>query len=239
MILNMNMISEKFKNELLGVANYVETVCIMTAENPMGRAIMPEENNKLMNQLYQCLKDGNHVFRKVKGKFASNIENSVMICNISLDESKALAAKFSQESFIHAAKKCDSTLNKDYRGCRMMFSYYAVKNGYKSSKKQTIIDVHGVSHQENVIVPSAYQIQKSGDELDHSVDKREDDFTIYKNFRFIISFKIFAYYLQKMDEELAKKAKLIGESKFKEIVSSIIEDGRSGRWYFEHRSLLR
>jgi len=236
--MTMKKIDEKFKGELLGAASHIETVCIMTAENPMGRAMLPEKNNKLMDSLYQSLKDGNHVFRKVKGKFASNIENSVMICNISLDEAKSLAAKFSQESFIHAVKKCSSTIDKGFRGCKMMFSYYSVKDGYKSGKKQTIIDVHGVSHQENVIVPSAYQIKKSGDELDNAVDSREDDFTIYKNFRFIITFKIFAYYLQKMNEELEKKAKVIGENKFKEIVSSLIENGRSGRWYYDHRAML-
>lgn len=232
------MINEKFKDELLGVASHIETVCIMTAENPMGRAVSNEENNKLMNKLYQVLKDGNHVFRKVKGKFASNIENSVMICNISLDEAKSLAAKFSQESFIHAFKKCSSTIDDKYRGCRMMFSYYAVKDNYKSSKKQTIVDVHGVSHQENVIVPSAYEIKSSGDELDHTVDNREDDYTIYKNFRFIITFKIFKYYLQQMNNELIRKAKQLGESRYFEIINSLVENGRSGRWYYEHRNLL-
>ena len=41
-----------------------------------------------------------------------------------------------------------------------------------------------------------------------------------------------------MNEELEKKAKIIGENKFKEIVSSLIENGRSGRWYYDHRSML-
>ena len=88
-----------FKSDLIGLTDTIETIAIITAENPLGSQLSKEENNKLTNTLEQLLKEGKYVYRKVIGQYNSK-EHSYVISNIALSEIKNIAASFKQESFI-------------------------------------------------------------------------------------------------------------------------------------------
>lgn len=88
-----------FKSDLIGLSEHIETLAIITAENPRGKALSKEENNEKCEQFESILKAGRFVFRKVVGQYNSK-EHNYVISNIALSEIKNLAAQFVQESFI-------------------------------------------------------------------------------------------------------------------------------------------
>lgn len=82
----------------------IDTVGMMTAENPQAQPLSEEENEKLNKQLEQDLRDRNLGFKKIQGKFG-NYENSYLIPNITRDEIIELGRKFDQESVIWGKRK--------------------------------------------------------------------------------------------------------------------------------------
>lgn len=199
----MNEIEENFKGELLGIEPHIFSACMLTAENPLGVAVSAAENNSLMKKLYQLLKDGHYVYRKIKGKFASNVEHNVLICNVALDEAKSLAARFSQEAFVYGVKKHSAATGKSDRGPMMMFAYYGIDNGKKFAQTQKIVDTGGNGRTVGVVDPAMYRAQAAGDKLDPEAPSREDNFSVRKNFKFAVSFSDFSFWLKDMETNTA------------------------------------
>lgn len=207
---------------------------MLTAENPLGIAVSAAENNSLMKKLCRLLKDGHYVYRKIKGKFASNVEHSVLICNVALDEAKSLAARFSQEAFVYGIKKHPATVGKSDRGPMVMFTYYGIDKGMKFAKTQKIVDAGGSEHIVGVIDPAMYKAQTANDRLDPEASGREDDFSVRKNFKFAVSFNDFNFWLKDMENEY--EAYGIPAEEVKESA----EPYRAGQWrYVKRRSMAR
>lgn len=232
--IRMSKIEESFKGELLGIEPHIFSVCMLTAENPLGIAVSAAENNSLMKKLCRLLKDGHYVYRKIKGKFASNVEHSVLICNVALDEAKSLAARCSQEAFVYGVKKHPATVGKSDRGPMVMFTYYGIDKGKKFAKTQKIVDAGGSEHIAGVIDPAMYKAQTANDRLDPEASGREDDFSVRKNFKFAVSFNDFNFWLKDMENEY--EAYGIPAEEVKESA----EPYRAGRWrYMKRRSMAR
>ena len=87
------------KHVLTGIHNYAKTFGIVTAENPMGKKISGAENKILNKELHNLLSRGRYQFVKIKGKYG-NIENPVLILNISLNYLKDIGDMYNQESVI-------------------------------------------------------------------------------------------------------------------------------------------
>ena len=90
---------QKAQQAILGNNKRVKTICIMSAENPMGQQMDKEYNKNSVEQLIHQLQIGGFKWFKTKGLYGSP-ENSIMIYNISLEDSKMLAYQYNQESMI-------------------------------------------------------------------------------------------------------------------------------------------
>lgn len=91
----------KFRRTLFGTRDNIFTLCIASADNPMGTQYSEEENAKRREKLEKDLKDYKLKYYRVKGKYG-NDENSYVIANINLTLCYWLfgPSKYNQESFI-------------------------------------------------------------------------------------------------------------------------------------------
>ena len=116
---------------LWGGVPSINSVGILTAENPQGQQLSPEENNKRMKDLKTTL--GTYGFIDVKGKFRTKegnnlIENSLIIPNLPKETLLWLQKKFEQESVIYGERKDKNTF---------LFEY--IKNGNIEDKQEVIL----------------------------------------------------------------------------------------------------
>lgn len=86
-----------------GIVESIDSVGIMTAENPLGEKKSQEYNNYMQSELKKILSINNYGFHEVKGKYG-NIENSLIIPNIGKSFMIHLGQVFNQESIIWGEK---------------------------------------------------------------------------------------------------------------------------------------
>ena len=96
----------RIRQIMLGQVPSVDSVALLTAQNPAGKKAPPEVNNRLMKQFKSDLSDSEAGYTNIAGKFGEK-ENSVMIMNISRDDTVALGKKFGQLSIIWGNKLRD------------------------------------------------------------------------------------------------------------------------------------
>jgi hypothetical protein len=94
----------RVKNTMMGAVNSINSVGIVTAENPMAQELSSEENNKLNNQIKQYLKDLSLGYQQIKGKYG-NLEHPFLIQNISKENIINLGRKYNQESIVYGEKQ--------------------------------------------------------------------------------------------------------------------------------------
>lgn len=78
----------------------LKSFAILTSDNPMGKKLSPSENAANYESLMKDLKLGSFIYFPVKGKY-NDIEHSVIIYNISLDDAVYLGDTYNQESIIY------------------------------------------------------------------------------------------------------------------------------------------
>jgi len=88
---------------MLGQVPSVDTIAILTAENPGGEKAPSSENKKLMSQFKKDLRDSEYGYTNIAGKFGSK-ESSLMIMNISRDDTIQLGQKYDQYAVIWGNK---------------------------------------------------------------------------------------------------------------------------------------
>jgi hypothetical protein len=91
---------------MLGQVPSVDTVAILTAENPGGEKAPSFVNKKLTKQFKDSLRDSEHGYTDIAGKFGEK-ENSFMIMNISRDDTIQLGEEFEQYAVIWGNKLRD------------------------------------------------------------------------------------------------------------------------------------
>ena len=102
-------IRKKAINAIDNKEDNIRTFLIITGENPMAEPGTNNINRTQNNSLVDYLKQGHYAWQPVQGKYGST-ENSKIIFNVPLDESKMLALKFGQQSFIYGRKENGKTL---------------------------------------------------------------------------------------------------------------------------------
>lgn len=90
---------QKAQQAILGKNHRVKTLAIISAENPMGMKASREYNDRSTEEMINSLKIGHYKWFKVKGLY-NNPENSVIIYNISLEDTQFLCYKYNQESVV-------------------------------------------------------------------------------------------------------------------------------------------
>ena len=90
---------QKAQQAIKGINKHIHTIAIITAENPMGGEADNEYDKRAMEELLRQLSVGHYKYFITKGKYGST-ENSVMIYNITLDDTLYLCYKHNQESVV-------------------------------------------------------------------------------------------------------------------------------------------
>ena len=96
----------RIRQIMLGQVPSIDSVGILTAENPGGKPASPQENKQLMRDLKKSLSDMKIGYTDIGGSFGGP-EKSVFIMNISRDDTTRLGLKFDQEAVIWGGKQRD------------------------------------------------------------------------------------------------------------------------------------
>ncbi len=84
---------------LVGSVPSVDTIGFITAENPQGNKLSPQENASLNSLLQKKIRAMNHGYIRIRGRFG-NPERSFVIPKISREEMVNLGLEFNQEAII-------------------------------------------------------------------------------------------------------------------------------------------
>lgn len=91
----------------------IKTIVIISAQNPMGNVSIEEYNKDAHNDLLKSLKIGQFRYFETNGLYGSP-EKSVLVYNISLDDTLFLCYKYSQESVIFIDMTDDNQISYQY-----------------------------------------------------------------------------------------------------------------------------
>jgi hypothetical protein len=105
---------QKAQQAVNGKLNNLRSFAILTSDNPMGKKLSSAENSSRYESLMKDLKLGSFIYFPVKGKY-NDIEQSVIIYNISLDDAIWLGDTYEQESIIFCIPNIsDKTVHYEY-----------------------------------------------------------------------------------------------------------------------------
>lgn len=209
---SLNESSGKIKRALFGdYTNKIRTFAILTAENPMGIEITPQENNKLSKELKRRIKQLNLQYIDIQGMFRDKEnpteftdidkknygdskymggkslrkEHSVMIINCSKNDAIGLAAIFKQQSlFFGTVEKVES--NSEKRKGFVTIEYLEVT----PSSKEKLIKGGSSTDLEYRVVDTSKDIVDAKD--------FENYFSKYKDFQYSIDMNIFKENFEKL-----------------------------------------
>ena len=102
---------------MVGVIPSIDSVGILTAENPGATPASPDANRENMAALKRDLRGMNYGFHQIQGKFGSD-EDSVLVPNMTRADAVALGIKYGQEAVIWGEKLADDNSDPFFR-----FSY--------------------------------------------------------------------------------------------------------------------
>ncbi len=94
-------------NMMTGAVKSIDTIGMMTSENPMAQQLSSNENKKLFNSLKTDLRNLNLGFVPIKGTYVVK-ENALIIPNINREDLIQLGEKYKQHSVIFGQKKNDN-----------------------------------------------------------------------------------------------------------------------------------
>lgn len=109
------------KSALVGKNPNVESLTIITSENPLGQKYSRRDNKERLRDFKAQLKSGGHPYKNVVGKYG-NKEHSFVIFNLSRNAAENYARVYEQESFIFGIKKDDG----------MFYEYWVTTDGGKT-----------------------------------------------------------------------------------------------------------
>ena len=155
----------KTKEALFGdVTGKISTFALLAAENPLGKEISAEENNKRTKILKEYCKKLGIQYVPVEGSFG-NIEYSLMLFNLAQKDAEFLAKKFGQLSFFFG--KTANVIGTEDRNTSSTIAYYATDDSGKT-----------------------YVLKEKSDRIEDKKDA-EDFFSRHGDFKFSINMDIF------------------------------------------------
>lgn len=104
---------QKAQQAIQGTNRRVRTMAIISAQNPMGRKASKEYNQTASEELERQLAIGHYKYFKTKGNY-DGIEYSLMIYNISLEDTLYLCYKYNQQSVIFVDMQNDGEVSYQY-----------------------------------------------------------------------------------------------------------------------------
>lgn len=99
----------RLMRSITGMEPGINSIGIMTAENPSAKKMSTQENKDRNKELASDLRKLGYGFYRIKGKFG-NYENSFAIPNILKEDIIFLGEKYQQEAVIYIEKSLDSSI---------------------------------------------------------------------------------------------------------------------------------
>lgn len=194
---------------LAGGKENVQTVGILTAENPKGKQASVDFNDEANKQLSQDLRKMNLGYRRIRGSFGSK-ENSFLVPNITRDEAVLLGKKYDQVSVIWGNKQDD----------KMIFQYITSDDGQTQERRDVVL--------------AGPEIQSREDFYSQEPKGPED-----KAGKFLIPFFDDKYEMLEQEDleegpETASTYKEINER-----ISNSLQEGMTGKYRWEQRGLIK
>lgn len=103
----------RIRQIMLGRVPSIDSIGILTAENPEGKRLSPEENSALMKKMKIQLRDMQVGYTDLAGSFGGS-EKSILIMNISRDDLTQLGLGLDQEVIIWGQKERDENNDPFY-----------------------------------------------------------------------------------------------------------------------------
>ena len=92
---------DRIINALEGKTEGVDSVGLMSGQNPMAQAVSQQQNTQLKANLEERIAEMGLEMIRIGGVFAHNPEQSVMILNPSEDQMEVLSREFEQQAFVY------------------------------------------------------------------------------------------------------------------------------------------
>lgn len=95
---------DRIIDALKGKTEGIDSVGLMSGQNPMAKAVSQKRNTYLKGRLEAKIKDMGLEMIRIGGEFSNNPEQSVMILNPTEDQMEVLSRAFEQEAFVYGEK---------------------------------------------------------------------------------------------------------------------------------------
>lgn len=184
----------------------IKTFAIMTPENPMGKALSPEDNNKRVDDFLNHTRHANIQTIPINGMFdigernrfskrnygdnkynRDNVRNehSFILINCSLDEAKGLANKFGQKSFFFGKNYWGESVSNQ--------NIIDDDEDIKSITDNDGVDEHTastISYYDRPTLKSDFVLEETSRRIDDA-NAFDNFFSKYKDYKYSIYMKIF------------------------------------------------
>ena len=180
-MIRFNEDSTRIKKAIYGdITGKIKSFAIITGENPLGvnlKSGNKERNKKLLDLAKQYKIQE---FDKINGYFGGNTEHSFVFYNISLGETKELAAIFMQRSFFYGKLPDidEVSLNSGRRNYRAEITYYETDYESDDISEITAIDRSNLDKVKYKFIESYYGAEIVDNKLDFHSSRGDFSFTI-------------------------------------------------------------
>lgn len=99
----------KLVRSLAGLEPSIDSIGIITAENPMAQELSPKANKERNRELAKKLREMGYGFYQVQGRYG-NVEKPLVVPNISKEDIVKLGNEFEQDSVIFVEKTPEGSL---------------------------------------------------------------------------------------------------------------------------------
>ena len=194
---------------LAGGKENIQTVGILTAENPKGKEASAEFNIEANKQLSQDLRNMNLGYRRIRGSFGSK-ENSFLVPNITRDEAVLLGKKYDQVSVIWGDKQHN----------KMIFQYITSDDGQTQERRDVVL--------------SGREIQTRKDFYSQEPKGPED-----KAGKFLVPFFDDKYEIdEELELQESQDSDPIYEE-INDRINKSLQEGMTGKYRWEQRGLIK
>ena len=95
---------DRIIDALEGKTEGIESVGLMSGQNPMAQAVSQQQNTQLKGNLEERIAEMGLEMIRIGGVFAHNPEQSAMILNPTEDQMEVLSREFEQQAFVYGEK---------------------------------------------------------------------------------------------------------------------------------------
>ncbi len=202
----------KTMRTMRGLEPNIETVAIISPENPCGEGLSDEENKIRSKEFIRYLRDAAFSYRKIKGKYGVP-ENSYIVNNITKKDALQIGGDFEQDTIIFGFK------NPEKEGMT-----FQMITSYKCSEDSSVGEV--------IAERDVFQTLEKG---------AEDYYSEVKGRKFIIPFFDDDYFESEWSGGAIGKKSLPEETqaKLKRLIAESLDEDKTSKYRWTRRGVIQ